>query len=55
MKKNCLKEIINELESIEFYTLLLDQQLKKKKHQTDDLAYVLQKLQEVRIFLEPTE
>ncbi len=53
MKRNYLTAILNELETIKYQTFKLDGELRKNNHQTDDLAYVLQKLEEVRIFLEP--
>lgn len=53
-KNSTLKEIIDELERIKYYALELDNNREKNYH-VDDLKYALQKLEEVRTFLEPTE
>jgi hypothetical protein len=55
MKRNYLTAILNELESIKFYAVELDKQLRKKKLHTGDLDYAFEKLEDIRIFLEPTD
>jgi hypothetical protein len=46
MNKNYITPILNELEEIKYHSRELD-----KRQQTDDLSYVLEKLEEITKFL----
>jgi len=51
MNKNYITPILNELEEIKYHSRELDKHMLVTGQQTDDLSYVLEKLEEITEFL----